>query len=100
MLSYTQRHLKDRVFRSGDQHVQSLLIKKQGRPCQYKNWRSEMMQKVYEAVTKGGCSVRRAAEEYSVPPSTLHDRVSGRIQHGATSGPPSYLNDEEEVRAG
>ena len=40
--------------------------------------------------------MRRAAEEYQVPRSTLHDRVSGRVQHGVTSGPPRYLSDEEE----
>jgi len=40
--------------------------------------------------------VRRAVEEYRVPRSTLHDRVSGRVQHGAASGPPRYLSDEEE----
>ena len=44
----------------------------------------------------GGLTIRRAAEEYSVPRSTLHDRVSGRVQAGEHSGPPRYLNDEEE----
>ena len=50
----------------------------------------------YEAVTTGGYSVRRAAEEYQVPRSTLHDRVSGKVQFGAKSGPTRYLNDQEE----
>ena len=50
----------------------------------------------YEAVTTGGYSVRRAAEEYQVPCSTLHDRVSGKVQFGAKSGPTRYLNDQEE----
>ena len=50
----------------------------------------------YEAVTTGGYLVRSAAEEYQVPRSTLHDRVSGKVQFGATSGPARYLNDQEE----
>ena len=24
------------------------------------------------------------------------DRISGRVKHGTKSGPPKYLNDEEE----
>ncbi len=48
-----------------------------------------------EAVAKG-TSVRRAAEEYQVPRATLHDRVSGKVQVGANSGPPRYLTDDEE----
>ena len=41
-------------------------------------------------------SIRRAAELYSVPKSTLSDRVSGRVQFGSHSGPARYLTDEEE----
>ena len=40
--------------------------------------------------------MRRAAEEYQVPHSTLHDRVSGKVQFGAKSGPRRDLNDQEE----
>ena len=32
-------------------------------------------------------SIRRAAEEYNVPRSTLHDRVSGKVVLGSKSGP-------------
>ena len=48
------------------------------------------------AVEKDGVPIRRAAERYNVPKSTLHDRISGRVQFGSTSGPESYLNEEEE----
>ena len=47
---------------------------------------------------KQGCSVRRV--EHQFPRSTLHDRVYGRVQHGATSGPQRYLSDEEEKNCG
>ena len=52
--------------------------------------------KAYLAVEKDGVSIRRAAEMYNIPKSTLHDRISGRVQFGSTSGPDSYLNEEEE----
>ena len=32
-------------------------------------------------------SICRAAELYNVPQSTLYDRVSGKVMHGARSGP-------------
>lgn len=38
-----------------------------------------------------------SAEQYCVPKSTLHDHLSGRVQSGASSGPPRYLTDEEEM---
>ena len=43
-----------------------------------------------------GMTVRRAAEEFNVPRSTLHDRISGRVELGARSGPERYLGDQEE----
>ena len=47
-------------------------------------------------VTDDGMSIRRAAEEFNVPKSTLGDRISGRTMHGATSGRQKYLTNEEE----
>ena len=48
------------------------------------------------AVVNDGISVRRAAVEYSVPRSTLGDRISGRVMPGAVSGRSRYLSPEEE----
>ena len=42
-------------------------------------------------------AIRRAAEEYGVPCSTLHDHVSGRVQFGAKSEPRRYLNSSKEL---
>ena len=53
------------------------------------------MCRAYEAV-KGGQSVRRTAEQYNIPKSTLADRVSGRVKFGSHSGPERYLTDMEE----
>jgi len=47
------------------------------------------------AVEKGE-SVRRAAEMFNVPKSTLHDHVTGKVMFGARSGPDPYLSMEEE----
>jgi len=48
-----------------------------------------------EAVRRGQ-SVRRAAELYNVPRSTLSDKVLGKVPMEAKSGPPTYLTTEEE----
>ena len=51
----------------------------------YKEWTYDKMDKAIRAVTDDGMSIRRAAEEYNVPKSTLGDRISGRTLHGASS---------------
>ena len=54
------------------------------------------MLKAYEEVKKKTLSVRRAALQYSVPKSTLSDRISGRVSFNSHSGPTRYLTGEEE----
>ena len=61
----------------------------------YKQWPEISMEKATKAVIEG-MSVRRATEQFSVPKSTLGDRVSGRVQPGSHSGPQKYLTDSEE----
>ena len=61
----------------------------------YRTWENVSMQNALKAVDKGE-SIRRAAELYNVPRSTLYDRVSGKVMHGARSGPQPYLSVEEE----
>ena len=56
------------------------------------------MTRALSAVLSDGLSIRRAAEEYHVPRTTLGDRVSGRIIPGAMSGKPRYLSDKEEEK--
>ena len=58
----------------------------------YKRWNEEHVANAVKAV---GYSVRRAAEEYGVPKSTLHDWVCGRHLPGLKSGPEKYLTEEE-----
>ena len=66
------------------------------RPVHYKDWSRVSMKAAMQAVIENGMSIRRAAEVYSVPKSTLGDRISGRVLPGCTSGPASYLSCEEE----
>ena len=56
------------------------------------------MEKAYEAVMKHTLGVRRAADEYCVPRSTLQDHVSGKVPFGCKSGPRRYLNTVEELK--
>jgi len=49
-----------------------------------------------EAIHTATCGVNEAAIMYGVPATTLKDRISGKVKHGTKSGPPKYLNDEEE----
>ena len=39
------------------------------------------------AVMSGTYTLRCAAQEYNVPKSTLHDRLSGHVLPGAVGGP-------------
>ena len=55
------------------------------------------MAQALNAVVTGGMSVREAASRFGVPKSTLGDRVSGRVQSGAVSGPKTYLTADEET---
>lgn len=61
----------------------------------YRNWDEVSMAHAVEAVRQGE-AVRRAAELYNVPRSTLSDKVLCKVPLKARSGPPSYLSTEEE----
>jgi hypothetical protein len=66
-----------------------------GRPCTYKNWSSDNLKRTCKAVSDG-MSIRRAAEEYAIPKSTIYDHFSGRVLFGSKSGPKPYLTTTEE----
>ena len=56
----------------------------------------KQMQLALRDITSGLMTVRRAALVYGIPKSTLHDRVSGKVNNEAQVGAPKYLTDEEE----
>ena len=60
-----------------------------------KRWTEEAINNATKDVLEGNLSVRRPAVQYDIPSSTLHDRTSGKMS-GTVSGPPHYLDEEEE----
>ena len=89
--------LKFRIVKSksNSKHPIQLSTNLNKRSVKYKTWNEESLRKAAMDVQKG-VSIRRAAEVYDVPRSTLHDRVSGKVNFGSRSGPDKYLTDEEE----
>jgi len=61
-----------------------------------KLWSDENMQRAVAAVEKQGESLRHASEKYGVPRSTLHDHITGKVEHGSKPGQGSYLSSAEE----
>lgn len=89
--------LSERTFRSRRSKLSSALpFSVSERPSTYELWTDEKLRKAYEEVNGGHLSVRRAAELYGVPKSTLTDRVTVRVEFGSHSGPARYLSDAEE----
>ncbi len=70
--------------------------KKTSRPVSHCSWDEVSMIQAMRAVDKEGMSVRRAAEMFDVPKSSLHDRITGKIQHGTRAGRAPYLTRKEE----
>ena len=66
------------------------------KPKSLRKWSNESMLKAIEAVHSGAMGANKAARTYGVPPSTLKDRLSGRVKHGANPGPLPYLTSDEE----
>ena len=67
------------------------------RPKKLKQWSNESMVKAMEAVRSEGMRINKAASVFEVPPTTLKDRLSGRVKHGVNPGPIPYLSKVEEV---
>ena len=87
--------LKERIVRSSTPipDFSSQLV---GIPDRYKRYTDEQLEKAYKCATQGELSIRRAAEAFDIPRSTLYDKISGKSGFGCTSGPPHYLSDSEE----
>ena len=49
------------------------------------------MVKAMEAIRSEGMKINKAASVFEVPPTTLKDRLSGRVKHGVNPGPIPYL---------
>ena len=66
------------------------------RPKKYRKWTKESMAGAIKSVLDGKMGVNRAADQYSVPRTTLKDRLSGRVTSDTNPAPVLYLTPEEE----
>ena len=57
-------------------------------------WSNDHMAKAIADVSSG-LSIRKAAEKWKVPGTTLQDRISGRVDHGSKPGPPRLNHGDE-----
>ena len=88
--------LVDRVFMSKP-GVSKATYRPGGIVCgSYGNWMSLSMKKAMAAVEKGELTLRKASIQCSVPKSTLHDCLTGKISFNARAGPMPYLTHSEE----
>ena len=99
---YAAVPLRERIFvaktrgRRCIDSIDSEISVDRARPPRYcQQWDDISMTKAMSAVDDG-MSIRRASELYGVPKSSLHDRISGKVQHGTQPGPVPYLTSEEE----
>ena len=96
-----QIHLKDRILRCGYNFqcrdtLSAVTLAQQRRLTSTRtNWSDSDMGLAVDAVLNG-MSIRQASEQFSIPRSTLGDKVSGRTQLRAHSGPKRILDDEQE----
>ena len=94
-MSQLAQSLHNHCFHS--KHLQvTRPVTQKDRPHIYKEYQDDRLVRAYEAVRDDHLSICRAAQEYSVPKSTLADRVSGRVALACHSGPDRYLSDHEE----
>ena len=54
------------------------------------------MKAAIDAVKSQNSGVNRAAIDHGVPPTTLKDRLSGRVQENTNPGPSRYLDKQQE----
>ena len=61
-------------------------------------WSRAQMDAAIKAVMSGSTvSINRAAKDHGIPPTTLKDRLSGRVLDGTKPGRAPYLNNDEEA---
>ena len=91
------RPLQSRVVRTKCKTAAYVPFAPQRLPT-YRGYSTISVEKAYQAVIAGEMSLRKAAEEYGVPRSTLHAKVQGKVPISVKSGAKKHLTDEEEER--
>ena len=71
----------------------ALMAKK---PSGSKSWTKQDLENAVVAIREEKMSMRKAAEAYGVPKSTLYDHVKGKVEVGSRPGPPTVLTSVEE----
>ena len=57
--------------------------------------KEEAIENVTKDAMVGTLSVRHVAAQYDIPPSTLHNRISGQVSAGAVSRALCYLDEDK-----
>ena len=74
----------------------SPIVSRSKRNAKRLQWTESQMTAALDSVLNKHLSGNKAAALHGVPPSTLKDRLSGRVTHGRKPGPKPYLNKQEE----
>ena len=77
--------------------VGGTLVSLPERPSKYRDYPYDKIRRAIEAVEEKKMSIRRAAEEYGVPKSTLSNHLKGKYAE-CTKSARRLLSDEEEER--
>ena len=89
--------LQSRTVRSKCKTTVNVPIPPQRLPT-YRGYSTISIEKAYKAVISGEMSLRKAAEEYGIPRSTLHNKVKGKVAINVKSGTKKHLTDEEKAK--
>lgn len=87
------RSLSQRTVYDKSTKQRGAATEKSANSCSYDD---TSMQMAIAAVEQREMTIRRAALCYGIAPSTLHDRISGKVKDGATRGVVPYLTKQEE----
>ena len=87
---------RKRRWRKRSRSAPPATFNKANRPSKRKQWTEQQMLAAITMAKNGKLSANQAADEHSVPRSTLKDRLKGRVTHGTKPGPRPYLDSREE----
>ena len=90
-----RRPLLPKGQRKGDQS-QHLLLLSLTKCKKQKQWRNKVMEAAISSVIDENTPILRAARKHGIPKSTLHDRISEKVEHGKKPGPKQLLSAAEE----
>jgi len=82
---------KEGAYKEKVLQISSAVLHSPAKKYKWKQWTNEQMLDAMDDVYSGTVGVNEAVCKHGVPPTTLKDRISGRVQHGTNSGPKCYL---------